>query len=71
MYKMTASEKKDHDRYEVEEDLRTLSRAREIKKDKTRLKKAMTMAREQMKEMQGIAEDGSTHKPMKRKKETY
>ena len=44
----------DEKRWEAEEDLRTLVRAGEIKKDKKRMKRAMDLAKKQMKDLEEI-----------------
>jgi hypothetical protein len=42
------------DKWEIEDDMRTMARAEEIKKDPKRLKDCQDMAREKMKEMQAV-----------------
>ena len=49
---MSPEQKKRDAEYQVEEDLRTLARAAEIKSDAGRMKAARAMARKQMKELQ-------------------
>lgn len=49
----TAMDKK----YQAEDDVRTLTRAGEIKKDKPRYKAAMAMAKTQMADLQAIGGD--------------
>lgn len=44
----TGPSKAEQDRWQAEDDLRTLLRAEEIKKDKKRLASARTMAKEQL-----------------------
>lgn len=43
--------------WRTEEDVRTLGRARQIKKDPKRLKAAKKLAKEQMAEMAAVAEE--------------
>lgn len=50
---MSADEK----RWQAEDDMRTLIRAKEIKADKARLKRALKMADEQLKELKGLSEE--------------
>lgn len=47
---MSADDKK----YQAEEDVRTLVRAEEIRKDKARLRRATTMAKKQLAALQGV-----------------
>jgi hypothetical protein len=43
------------DRYMVEDDLRTLTRAEEIKRDPKRMKKVRALAKEKLAEMKAVA----------------
>lgn len=51
-YKMTAEDKEREKRYRAEEDIRTMQRAEEIKKDKERIKAMKDVANEQIKALQ-------------------
>lgn len=53
--KMTAKDRKMHEEYQLEDDMRTLARANEIKNDKTRMRKVKAFARKRMKDMETIA----------------
>ncbi len=44
----------DDKKYQAEEDVRTLVRAEEIRKDKSRLRRAITMAKKQLAALQGV-----------------
>ena len=44
--------------FEAEDDVRTLVRAEEIRKDKPRLKRAMKKAREQMTALENVSDGG-------------
>lgn len=44
----------DEAKWQAEDDLRTLVRAKEIRADKARLKRAMACAKEQMAALQGV-----------------
>ncbi len=46
--------KEDDEKFEAEQDVRTLIRAGEIKKDKLRMKRAMKMAEEQAKALKEV-----------------
>lgn len=52
---LTAEQKKQHERWEAEEDLRTLVRAADIRKDPRRMARAKAMAQEQIKAAQAKA----------------
>ena len=47
-------DKYDDSRYRAEDDLRTLERAREIERDKSRMKMVKTVAKEKIKSMKDI-----------------
>lgn len=51
---MSKAEKRRHDEYEAEEDLRTLSRAEEIRGDRGRLTRAQKMHRKQARSMSRV-----------------
>lgn len=51
---MPKSDKERMAKYEAEEDLRTLIRAGEVKKDKARLKRALDCAKEQAKALASV-----------------
>lgn len=51
-YKATAEDKERERRYRAEEDIRTMQRAEEIKKDKERIKAMKDVANEQIKALQ-------------------
>lgn len=59
MAKTIASPKPDYD-WQVEEDVRTLARAEEIKKDAKRWAKARTRANEMLEELEAVAEPNGT-----------
>ncbi len=50
----SVTEKADREKWESEEDVRTLVRAGEIRKDKARLKRATVMATEQLQALEEI-----------------
>lgn len=50
-----AISKADEEKYEAEEDVRTMIRAGEIKADKPRLKRCMKMAKEQMAALKNVS----------------
>lgn len=52
--KETASEKADREKFEAEDDVRTLIRAGEIRNDRGRIKRATAMAKEQLKTLKEI-----------------
>ena len=52
--KETASEKADREKFEAEDDVRTLIRAGEIRNDKARLKRATAMAKKQLQTLKEI-----------------
>lgn len=54
---MTAEQKKRDAEYQAEDDLRTLSRAAQIKGDEKRMKAARAMARKQMAELKSVEQD--------------
>lgn len=54
-YPMTAEDKKRMEQYQAEDDLRTLVRAIEIRKDPRRLARAKAVAQEQIKAAQSTA----------------
>ena len=54
MEKMTKEEKARHEKYEAEDDVRTLRNAAEIKADSGRLKRAKAMIRTQMKSLKDL-----------------
>lgn len=56
--KQTAKERKEHERWEAESDLRTLTQAREIRGDSKRMTRARKMAREQINELGKVESDG-------------
>ena len=56
MSKTTPAAPKAPDDWEIREDMRTLVRAAEIKKDQARLKRAQAMAREEIKNLQKATE---------------
>lgn len=47
------------DKWQVEDDLRTLQRAEEIKKDPQRMKKCQEMAKEKMTQMACVVAEGA------------
>ena len=51
----SATEKADRQKFEAEDDVRTLVRAGEIRKDKGRMKRATTMAKAQLKTLKEVA----------------
>ncbi len=53
---MDKSDKKEQQMYEAEDDVRTLSRAAEIRGDKERFGRAVKMAKTKLKELKVIAE---------------
>ena len=52
--KETATEKADREKFEAEDDVRTLIRAGEIRKDKARMKRAVVMAKSQLKTLKEV-----------------
>ncbi len=52
----SAADKAERQKFEAEDDVRTLVRAGEIRKDKTRMKRATTMAAAQLKTLKEVAE---------------
>jgi len=56
MSKTTPTAPRAPDEWEIREDMRTLVRAAEIKKDPARLKRAQAMAREEIKNLQKATE---------------
>ncbi|MDH0364653.1 hypothetical protein ABE607_16165 [Comamonas aquatica] len=44
----------DHDKWQAEDDMRTLARAEEIRKDAKRFKAAVAMAKEKVKELEAL-----------------
>ena len=50
--------KAEQQRWQAEDDLRTLIQAREIRGDKARLRRAMKMAKEQMQELEKLDAEG-------------
>ena len=55
---MTKTEKADMERFEAEQDLRTLIEARTIRGNKSRLRRAMKMAKDQMSELERVNAEG-------------
>ena len=53
--KESATQKADRENWEAEDDVRTLVRAGEIRKDKARLKRATVMAKKQLQTLKEIA----------------
>lgn len=54
MENMTKEDKTRHEKYEAEDDVRTLRNAADIKADSGRLKRAKAMIREQMKALKDL-----------------
>lgn len=54
--KMTAEQKKQEEDWRAEDDVRTLVRAAEIRKDKPRLKRAQAKAKEQLASIQATTD---------------
>lgn len=54
MEKMSKEDKAEREKYEAEDDVRTLRNAAEIKADSGRLKRAKAMIREQMKALKDL-----------------
>ena len=53
--KETAAEKADRQKFEAEDDMRTLIRASEIRKDRDRVKRATALAKKQLQSLKEIA----------------
>lgn len=53
----TAEDRKRRERFEAEDDLRTLVQADEIRKDRKRKARAMKMARQQMASLKNVGKD--------------
>ena len=60
---MSAEDKARQDRYQAEDDLRTLQRAAEVKADEGRMERCMALHEEQKKGMEAIAGKGKREKP--------
>ena len=54
VHKETAAEKTDREKFEAEDDVRTLVRAGEIHKDRSRMKRATAMAKTQLQTLKEI-----------------
>lgn len=54
-YSPTPAEKAEQRKYEIEDALRTVQRAEEIKKDKSMMKDVKAMAREKMSELKKVS----------------
>lgn len=54
-YKPSREEQARQRRYQAEDDLRTITRAQEVQKDRTRMAAVKTIAREQMKSLANVA----------------
>ena len=52
---VSAAEKAERQKFEAEDDVRTLVRAGEIRKDKARMKRATALAKAQLKTLQEVA----------------